>query len=142
MPRSLNHTLPDHIDSSRHHFYVTQCIQERGSKILLDYAPDLVKSIERYHTNQKWFCRAYIIMPDHLHLLISPFPNHALTQLMQDWKRYTAKNFEIKWQKNFFEHRLRSDESANDKAYYMELNPIRAGLVKQPTEWKWFGYFH
>jgi putative transposase len=142
MPRRLNHAPPHHIDASQSVFYVTQCALPRGTDILLEHAPELRASIETYHRIQKWFCRAFVIMPDHIHLLISPFPNRSLMKLMQDWKRYTAKNFNIKWQKNFFEHRLRSDESATNTAYYMELNPLRAQLVKHPSEWKWFGYFH
>jgi putative transposase len=141
MPRRLHHSLPDTIDVSHHHFYVTQCALPRSTKILLTHADELKSCIEFYHQTHKWFCRAFVIMPDHIHLLISPFPETSLSKLMQDWKRYTAKQFQIQWQESFFEHRLRSDESATDKASYMELNPVRARLVEKSIAWKWFGYF-
>jgi len=38
-------------------------------------------------------------------------------------------------QKDFFEHRLRSDESAQEKSDYILVNPVRAGLVPKPEDW-------
>lgn len=81
-------------------------------------------------------------MPDHIHLLITPNPDFSISSLMRTWKSYTARMFDIHWQSDFFEHRLRSNESSSNKAYYMELNPVRAGLMKESKEWKWFGYLH
>jgi hypothetical protein len=58
---------------------------------------------------------------------------------MQNWKRYTARTLHVCWQDNFFDRRLRREESAEEKSWYMALNPVRVGLVKEPSEWKWFG---
>ena len=89
---------------------------------------------------EHWFCRAYVIMPDHCHLLIAPRAEKTISNLMRSWKSFLSRNHRITWQKDFFETRLRSTESASEKAHYMELNPVRAGLVANSKEWKWFGY--
>jgi hypothetical protein len=41
----------------------------------------------------------------------------------------------IEWQRDFFEHRLRSDESWREKANYILANPVRKGLVAEISQW-------
>ena len=53
------------------------------------------------------------------------------------WKRFVATNSQVVWQRDFFDHRLRSDESYLEKAHYIRMNPVRAGLVPVQEEWKW-----
>ena len=43
------------------------------------------------------------------------------------------------WQREFFDHVLRSNESYSEKWAYVELNPIRAGLVQLPADWPYQG---
>jgi len=60
--------------------------------------------------------------------------------VISKWKEWTAKEIGIIWQRDFFEHRLRHDESRREKADYILRNPIRGGLVKHPEDWP-FIYF-
>jgi REP element-mobilizing transposase RayT len=140
MAHQLNHETPLHIDASEHHFYITQCALPRGEGVLIHMADELVSSIQYYHEIGRWSCRAYVVMPDHIHLLIVPSSGESTSNLMRSWKSYIARKFSILWQKDFFETRLRSEESPTEKARYIELNPTRAGLVTEVSEWKWFGY--
>ena len=55
--------------------------------------------------------------------------------VMSKWKEWTAKSLRIDWQRDFFEHRLRRDESYREKADYILLNPLRAGLVQKVEDW-------
>ena len=75
-------------------------------------------------------------MPDHLHALIS-FNTHeySMSSIIRSFKGYLAKEQQIDWQKNYFDHRLRNDAALEEKAQYIRLNPVRAGLVEQATEW-------
>jgi putative transposase len=41
----------------------------------------------------------------------------------------------VAWQRSFFDHRLRHDESESDKYEYIRQNPVRAGLVRDADEW-------
>ena len=74
-------------------------------------------------------------MPDHLHMLISIGANTDLSNLILDFKRITARTAQIHWQRNFFDHRLRNDESECEKADYILHNPIRAGLIETDGDW-------
>lgn len=77
-------------------------------------------------------------MPDHLHL-VSSFPRDArMSEVIRNWKRLTARRHAIEWQRNFFDHRLRNDESFDLKARYIRENPVRAGLVPRAEDWPHF----
>ena len=75
-------------------------------------------------------------MPDHVHLILSfPEIGKRVQTIMSKWKEWTAKSLDIEWQRDFFEHRLRRDESFREKADYVLANPVRAGLVKKVEDW-------
>ena len=61
----------------------------------------------------------------------------SLGSLIGSFKRATTKFAGVTWQRNFFDHRLRRDESLEQKAEYIRENPERAGLVTQADEWPW-----
>ena len=50
-------------------------------------------------------------------------------------ERMDCHSLLIEWQRDFFEHRLRGSESYREKADYILLNPVRAGLARTPEEW-------
>ena len=76
-----------------------------------------------------------LLMPDHLHMLIAIDGDTILANLIRDFKRFTARKSNIKWQRNFFDHRLRHDESEDEKAEYIRQNPSRAGLISPKAAW-------
>ncbi len=60
-----------------------------------------------------------------------------MKRTVTDWKRWLAADAGIEWQDGFFDHRLRAEESFDEKAHYIRMNPVRAGLVEDWTEWKY-----
>jgi putative transposase len=96
-------------------------------------------SNERYGV----FVYCYLLMPDHLHLIASFSP--ATDVRLGDWvkalKRFVADR-EFAWQRGFFDHLLRSDESRSGKWEYIRMNPVRAGLVGSSEDWGYSGFYH
>ena len=54
---------------------------------------------------------------------------------MKAWKRYLARETGIEWQDGFFDHRIRNEDELREKAAYIRLNPVRAGLCNKPEDW-------
>jgi len=92
---------------------------------------------------------AVVVMPDHVHLLLSPrcdedgwpFP---LVDVLQCMKSGTAHRINQLlhtsgpvWQEESFDHVLRSDESLKEKCEYIRQNPVRRGLVRRPEDYPW-----
>ena len=73
-------------------------------------------------------------MSDHLHLFIGVPGNAQLSNLIRDFKRITTRIAKIDWQRNFFDHRLRHDESQAEKHEYIRQNPVRGGLIAEGEE--------
>ena len=63
-----------------------------------------------------------------------------MESVVSKWKEWTAKTLDLVWQRDFFEHRLRNDESRSQKADYILANPVRKQLVERPEDWA-FVYF-
>ena len=60
--------------------------------------------------------------------------------IVNKWKEWVAKEIGIIWQRDFFEHRLRHDESRREKADYILQNPVRKQFVSRAEQWP-FVYF-
>ena len=78
-----------------------------------------------------------LLMPDHLHLVVTPHLGRGITELVRSWKRHLARAYRVPFQRNFFEHRIRSHENFQAHCLYVWLNPVRAGLVNRPEDWPW-----
>ena len=109
----------------------------------------VVKLIQGSYLSQVAELSVFCLMPNHLHLLISPV-SRSLVDVVQLWKSYSAKilNHELHrhgsvWQRSFFDHALRKEEDVFNVARYILENPVRKGLVKNwaeyPYSWcEWF----
>jgi len=73
-------------------------------------APLLFETARRYDEMQKWYFRLLLLMPDHLHMLIGVPGDAQVSSFIRDFKRIT-RIAKVNWQRNFFDHRLRHDES-------------------------------
>lgn len=86
-------------------------------------------------------------MPDHVHFFSAENANGAIRPLprfINKWKEWTAKglcaDLDLEaplWQKGYFDHVLRPEESYAEKWNYLRDNPVRAGSVKPGKEWPW-----
>jgi REP element-mobilizing transposase RayT len=87
----------------------------------------------------------YVIMPDHVHLFVCGPENFELGRWMGALKQYLEKQIVRTksaaplWQRGFFDHVLRNDESYGEKWNYVRGNPVRAGLVASADDWPYAG---
>jgi len=141
--KSLPHGVPLWIDPNKEVYFITICCQQRNVNQLAKpiIAQALFETLE-FRQAQGWcFVHLFLIMPDHVHGLFS-FPpiRRTIKSVISKWKDWTSKTIGIKWQRDFFEHRLRREESRRQKADYILENPVRLGLVDRPEAWPyvWF----
>jgi REP element-mobilizing transposase RayT len=133
--RWLYHLAPPWVGDAT--YFITICCRERGRDQLCtpDVAAPLMTAMHHYREIQRWFVFLWLLMPDHVHGLIACPREERLVNVVAAWKRHTARHAGILWQKGFFDHRLRHDESFEEKAFYIRMNPVRAGLVAKPEDW-------
>jgi len=118
-------------------WFITICAKPKGQNQLCDpeIGAKLLQATEFFHRRQFWTSEIFLLMPDHVHALISIPTKASLADVVGRWKQWTSRKLNITWQKNFFDHRLRSYPSANSKFRYIEQNPVRAGLVRSAEDW-------
>ncbi len=92
---------------------------------------------------------AYVLMPNHVHLLVTPSEGEALSALMQALGRRYVAWFNKRHHRTgtLWEGRYRSSVIESERylfacSRYIELNPIRAGLVADPADYRWSSYGH
>jgi putative transposase len=86
---------------------------------------------------------AYVVMSNHVHVLL--WPHKWLERITKSVKGYTARecNKLLKrtgtsfWQEESFDHAVRSEDEFHRIKKYIEMNPVKAGLVKNPSHWRW-----
>jgi REP element-mobilizing transposase RayT len=112
-------------------------------------ARDIVLERCLKENGSKFDLHAAVVMPDHTHLLLSPLRNpdgwnFSLPQIMHAIKGVSARRINQLldrhgpvWQEEFFDHVLRSNDSLDEKTDYIFRNPVRAGLVKTASEYRW-----
>jgi len=98
---------------------------------------------------KRFVLHAAIVMPDHVHLLLTPMRDpagwpYALAAILKLIKGVSARivnkllgSSGPVWQDESFDHVLRSEESFEEKLEYIRQNPVRAGLVNRAEEYRW-----
>jgi putative transposase len=102
------------------------------------HARPLLESVRIYHQHQRWFCRLFLLMPDHLHALLAFPPDKIMSQVIKEWKTYHSRHHGLQWQDGYFDHRIRNRTELEEKAAYIRLNPVVKGLITHPADWPWF----
>jgi REP element-mobilizing transposase RayT len=127
--------------------FVTFCKLTR--ELFPGRARDLVLEHCLYENGKRVDLHAVVIMPDHVHLLFTPLRAedgwpYPLPKILKMIKGTSARDINKLlgscgpvWQDESFDHVLRSQESLKEKIDYIQMNPVRAGLVQVREGYKW-----
>ena len=104
-----------------------------------DKAPGtrLLPSVTFYHEHAHWYAWLFVLMPDHVHALLSFEQKMSMSRVLGEWKKYHERKTGVGWQDGYFDHRLRSEDEFIEKSSYIRMNPVRAGLCAAATDWPW-----
>jgi putative transposase len=142
MPRKPRFTLPgvpQHVIQRGNNRDPCFFASEDYSRYLQDLAHALEHNPVRLH--------AYVLMTNHVHLLLTPMAEHAVSVLMQDlgrkYVRYVNSTYRRSgtlWEGRYKASLVDSEIYLLTCMRYIELNPVRAGMVEHPGEYRWSSY--
>jgi REP-associated tyrosine transposase len=124
-------------------FFVTSVTWERRPLFRSERAAALfLNTLFKYRDRGVFQLYEFVLMPDHFHLLPAPKPTLALERAMQFIKggyshrfmKETGSRMEI-WERSFTNHRVRDEADYEKHRVYIQLNPVRAGLVTRPQDY-------
>jgi len=141
LPRLSAPGLPHHViqrGNNRQDIFRDAADCERFLTLLGDLAPA-----------QRTAVHAYVLMPNHVHLLVTPSEPGNLSRLMQAIGRRYVTWFNKRHSRTgpLWEGRFRSSVVESERylfacSRYIEMNPVRAGLVADPSQYRWSSYAH
>jgi REP element-mobilizing transposase RayT len=86
---------------------------------------------------------AWVIMPNHIHFLLTPNENHSLSEIIHSIKSYTSQkaNKILRrkgkfWEEDYFDRYIRNYEHFEQTVAYIENNPVKARLCEKASDWK------
>lgn len=104
----------------------------------------LVDVIHQVSAEEPFQLIAYVVMPDHLHLVAWPQLPITTGRVMKMIKGRFAREYQASrsgkgpfWQSRYHEVALQTDEALWAAVEYVHQNPVAAGLVQQPEDWPW-----
>jgi len=140
--------LPEENYRGSRWYFVTLCTHERSEYFCDRPTAEWLLRLLRDESRQNCFAvRAFCLMPDHLHLLLQGASLNAdLLQFIGTFKKKSTHRFWLRnrkdlWQESFYDHILRDEDTPANVAWYIWLNPIRAGLTKKPEDYPFAGPF-
>jgi REP element-mobilizing transposase RayT len=98
----------------------------------------LLESARRYHDLGHWWCTLFLLMPDHVHAIVSFPPSSRMSTTVMNFKRATTRFQSLRWQSGYFDHRLRSLKEARETWNYIRRNPVVKGFCATVDEWPWW----
>jgi putative transposase len=129
------------------HFITWSCYRRRpllGTAARRDL---LLTALERMRERYRFAVIGYVVMPEHVHLLISePLlgnPSKVIQAVKLSFSRQLATTGEFAgqfWQRRFYDFNLWGQRKEGEKLKYMHRNPVVRGLVASPEDWRWSSY--
>ncbi|MFN7949939.1 MAG: transposase [Blastocatellia bacterium] len=104
----------------------------------------LVQDALLHFHEDRYLLRAWCVMPNHVHALVTPQTTWSLEKITHSWKSWTAHaaskilarqgDF---WMRESFDRYIRDETHFHRVVHYIEHNPVKAGLCEKPADWKW-----
>jgi REP element-mobilizing transposase RayT len=110
---------------------------------------EIVETNFLYFNRVKYDLIAWVIMPNHIHVMIKPYEGCSLQLIVKSWKSYTAKECnKISggngrfWFPDYWDRFIRDENHFSGAVNYIHNNPVKAGLVESPEKWSFSSARH
>jgi len=104
------------------------------------------ETLEELRKRHRFYVFGYVIMPDHVHLLLSEPHNQTLATTISVLKGEASKHLKGDrkqfWQVRYFDFNIFTQKKFVEKLRYIHRNPVEEGLVEKPEDWQWSSYRH
>jgi putative transposase len=126
------------------HFVTFSCYRRRQHLASAAARQLFERSLETMRVRYAFSVLGYVVMPEHVHLLLSEPKEGLLAKVLQALKlsvavQRTERPF---WQARYYDFNVFTDRKRIEKLRYMHRNPVTRGLVPKPESWAWSSFRH
>ncbi len=102
------------------------------------------RSLEAMRTRYGFVVCGYVVMPEHVHLLVNEPERADLSTALQALKLSVSvqRNERPFWQTRYYDFNVHNERKRIEKLRYMHRNPVRRGLASKPEDWPWSSFRH
>jgi REP-associated tyrosine transposase len=106
------------------------------------------QTLERVRRWYGFYVTGYVVMPEHVHLLVSEPERSSLAVSVQMLKQIVAQKLRSRagafpfWQTRYYDFNVWTAKKRIEKLRYMHRNPVKRGLVAKPEDWAWSSFPH
>jgi putative transposase len=102
--------------------------------------------LERTRARHEARIYAYVLTPEHVHLLVNEPPRILLAQFLKALKQITSRGLrgqrDTFWQARSYDGNIRGEEARSKVIRSLHRNPVKRGLVARPEDWAWSSFRH
>ena len=142
MPRRLQRFHP----SGQSHFVTFSCYHRLPSLSSAEAKQAVEAALERVRRSFELCVFGYVVMPEHVHLLIGEPRRQTLAHAIKSLKQGVARRFiggaEHFWQKRYYDFNVRNHPQFIEKLRYIHRNPVKRDLCERPEDWQWSSFRH
>jgi len=126
------------------HFLTFSCFDRRpylSPPAAMELFEDALERVRlRYH----FVVAGYVVMPEHIHLLVNEPARGLLSRSMQALKLSVSMRSRTRpfWQAHYYDFNVSAHDTFVEKLRYIHRNPVARGLVASPDDWKWSSFRH
>ena len=126
------------------HFITFSCYQRRPYLLCSSTRDRFESALERMRTRYWFAVFGYVIMPEHVHILLNEPKVGTLAGAIQAIKLSVAVREDQRpfWQSRYHDFNVFSDAKRIEKLRYLHRNPVKRGLVAKPEDWAWSSFRH
>ncbi len=126
------------------HFVTFSCYGRRPYLATPEAKELFERALERMRVRYEFFVTAYVVMPEHVRLLMSEPRGVRLATALQAIKlsvavQRTERPF---WSHRYYDFNVWSERKLMEKRRYLHRNPVARGLVRTPEAWEWSSFRH
>jgi putative transposase len=143
--------MPSHLRRYQHnrdlHFITFSCYR-RLPKLGSAAAKNAFEhSLERTRRRYQFRVIGYVVMPEHVHLLLSEPEDGTLATALQALKQSVSRTLALRarepfWEARYYDFNVWTAKKHAEKLRYLHRNPVARGLVAEPEGWAWSSYRH
>jgi len=138
--------------SGQSHFVTFSCYQRLPKLTNPTACRIFVEALESARKLLRYRVYGYVVMPEHVHLLLSEPESTTLAAALRSVKLSTVKQFRAEthstghgspfWQTRYYDRNIRDYQEFVMKLRYLHRNPVKRGLCSSPEEWPWSSFQH
>ena len=129
------------------HFLTFSCYRRRPNFCSPVSRHVFESALERVRQKYEMCVCGYVVMPGHVHLLVSEPERSTLAKAMQSLKQGVARTLALRandpfWEGRYYDFNIWSERKFVEKLRYIHRNPVERGLVARPEDWAWSSFRH